>query len=577
VTPDHLKLVTLPSQLPALKLALKNAGAKANRKPSLVTATYYDSPDLKLRRQSLTLCVQEQGTRRIQGLRRFGSLGGGGTAGGEWWDPIAADRPDPTAGISGSRLRAIIDDGELCPLFKTQLRRTFHKVSTDPSFEITAALDEGQLCAASGNAAESVCELELELKRGDPAALYDVALRLLDTAPFQMETQSLPERGYRLMGAEFAAVTSKPLAFDASMTVEAVLQSVARECLGHLLRNEAAAISGDGEAVHQMRVASRRLRSMLSAVKSLLPVEQYRWLQEELRWLAGSLAPVRNWDVFATDLLAPVRSALPADANLEQLAAAAKQRRQAVYDTAREAIGSRRYVELMLKLSRWFASRAWRDQPASERSAPLFAPIGYVAPPLIERRWRQARKRSKRFAELSQEERHNVRIALKKFRYMTEFLGSLFNTREVNALMKRLKPLQEDLGHVNDVCTAQRLINEIECPADKDAAALSQQAGLVIGWHLRELTHTEARLRRDVRRFRNAKPFWRPASPVIAPAIVIDAASPSPSTQAIERRDVFVRGEGGQRQRMDAGREFGGEGLIDEPLARDAALAGEGG
>ena len=118
---------------------------------------------------------------------------------------------------------------------------------------------------------------------------------------------------------------------------------------------------------------------------------------------------------------------------------------------------------------------------------------------------------------------------------------------------------------------------EIDRPADKDATALSQQAGLVIGWHLRELTHTEARLRRDVRRFRNAKPFWRPAQPATAPVIVIDAASPSLSTQANGRRGVFVRGERGQRQRMDAGGEFGGEGLIDEPLARDAALASKGG
>ncbi len=511
---NQLKLVASPSQLPALKLALQNVGAKASRKSSLITSTYYDSPDLKLRQQSLSFCVREQGARRVQGLKRFGSVNGGGIASGEWWDPIAAERPDPTAAETGARLRAIVDNDELCPLFKTQTRRTFHKVGTDPSVVIAVALEEGQLCAGSGNATESVCELELELSRGDPAALYDTALRLLDTVPFRMETHSLLERGYRLTGGEFKAVTSKPLAFVPSMTVEAVLQSVARECAGHLLRNEPAAISGDPEAFHQMRVALRRLRSVLSAVKSMLPVEQYRWLQEELKWLAGSLGPVRDWDVFATELLAPIRSTLPQDANLTELAEAAKQRRQAVYDAAKEAILSRRYVELMLKLPRWFVSRGWRNQTASELSAPLFAPIANVAVPLIERRWRQARKRSKRFAELSQEERHRVRIALKKLRYMTEFLGSLFNVRGVNALMKRLKPLQEELGHLNDVGTAQRLIKEVDPPANKDAAAVSQQAGLVIGWHLCELTNSEARLRRDVRRFRNAKPFWQPRRPL---------------------------------------------------------------
>lgn len=529
MTVNQLKLAALPNQLPALKLALKNLGARTTRRPALLTRTYYDSPDFKLRQQSLSLCIQEQGTRRVQGLRRFGSVNGSGIGSGEWWDPISADRPDPMAAQTGSRLRAVVDDGELCPLFKTQLRRTFQKLSPDPAVEVAIALDDGQLHAANGTEPESVCEVELELTRGDPAALYDMALQLLDTTPFRMETQSLPERGYRLMGADFKAVMSKPVALEPSMTVEAVLQSVARECVRHLLRNEPAAIAGDAEAFHQMRVALRRLRSLLSAVKSMLSSAQYRWLREELKWLAGSLAPVRDWDVFATDLLAPVRSALPEGADLEQLAEAAKQRRLVVYRAAKEAIRSRRYVGLMLNLSRWFVSRGWRDQPASELSASLFAPIGNVATPLIERRWRRARKQSKRFAELSQEERHQVRIALKNFRYITEFLGSLFDARDFNALMKRLKPLQEELGHFNDVCTAQRLINEIESLTSKDATAFNLQAGLLIGWHLGDLTHSEAKLRRDVQRFRNAKPFWRAARPRIAPVIVIDAARSSPS------------------------------------------------
>jgi triphosphatase len=146
VAANHLKLVASPNQLPALKLALKNVGARAHRKPSLVTTTYYDSPDLKLRRQNLSFCVQEQGARRVQGLRRFGPpVNGGGVASGEWWDPIADERPDPTAAATGSRLRAILGDDELCPFFKTQLRRTFHKISTGSSFEIAVAVEEGQL------------------------------------------------------------------------------------------------------------------------------------------------------------------------------------------------------------------------------------------------------------------------------------------------------------------------------------------------------------------------------------------------------------------------------------------------
>jgi len=523
----QLKLVTLPSQLPALRLALEKGCAETAPESSLVTSTYYDSPDLKLWQQSLSLHVQEQNGRRVQIVKGIGSAAERDVVDGEWRDPIAADRPDLAAPETGPRLGAVAGD-ELRPLFKTQVRRTLFKVDPDPSVEIAAALEEGVVSAADGDAAEPVCELQLELNRGDPAFLYDMALRLLDAAPLRMVTQSGPERGYRLSGAELEAVTAKPLALKPSMTVETVLQSVGRECLGHLLCNEPAAFAGDAEAFHQMRVALRRLRSALATVRSMLPIEQYRWLREELKWLAGNLGPARDWDVFMADLLAPVQSALPEDANLRQLTNAAKQRRRAAYNVAKEAIESRRYAASMLKLARWFESRGWREQWASEHSAPLFAPIAEVAPPLIERRWRQARKRSKRFAKLSQDERHQARIALKKLRYMTEFLGGLFEADEVDALMERLKRLQQKLGYLNDVRTAQRLIKEIACPANDHSSELGQYAGMVIGWHFRGLTNSEANLRRNVRRFRKARPFWRSERGTVATVSVNGATKSAP-------------------------------------------------
>jgi inorganic triphosphatase YgiF len=432
------------------------------------------------------------------------------------------------AGETGPRWRAIVDGAELHPLFKTQMRRTFHKVSLNSTTEIVATLGEGRIDLGTGDTTEAVCELELELAQGDPPALYDLALRLLDAVPLRIETLDLAERGYRLSGVQSGAVTSKPILLKPSMSVETVLQSVAGDCVAHLLRNEPSAVSGDAVAFHQMRVALRRLRSVLSAVKSMLPVEQYRWLQGELKWLAVTLGPVRDWDVFAGHLIAPVQLALSEKVNLKQLAEAAKQRRKEVYNAAMEAIGSRRYVELLLKLNRWFMARSWRDQSASERSAPLFAAIANVAAPLIDRRWRRARKRSKRFAELPQEERHGVRIELKKLRYMIEFLGSLFDVEEVDALMRRLKLLQEELGHFNDVYTAQRIIAELASPAGNGVAEVSGQAGLVVGWHFRELTNLERRLRRDVRRFRNAKPFWRSTGPALVPVMLSEAAGSEP-------------------------------------------------
>jgi triphosphatase len=275
-----------------------------------------------------------------------------------------------------------------------------------------------------------------------------------------------------------------------------------------LLRNQPAALAGQPEGIHQMRVAARRLRAALSALKPMIPAEHYQWARDELKWLTAVLGSVRNWDVFASNLLQPVERALPVETDLKRLTEAAERRRTTAYVRAKEAIESQRYTATMLRLARWIEARGWRDQPASEQAALLFATIGDVAPGLIERRWRRTRKRSRQFRKLSQEQRHKLRIALKKLRYTIEFLESLFDDDEVKALGKRLKPLQEDLGHVNDVRTAHDLVEELSQHVNEGGSEISRAGGIVLGWHDRGLTDEEPKLRKNVRRLRRATPFW---------------------------------------------------------------------
>jgi CHAD domain-containing protein len=112
----------------------------------------------------------------------------------------------------------------------------------------------------------------------------------------------------------------------------------------------------------------------------------------------------------------------------------------------------------------------------------------------------------------SQQGRHQVRIALKKLRYTIEFLGGLFDADAVSAVLKPVKRLQEDLGRLNDIRTTQNLIKEVT----DDTGEISQYAGMVLGWHTRGLSDAEATLHRDIRRFRKAKPFWRPVLHAVA-------------------------------------------------------------
>jgi CHAD domain-containing protein len=193
---------------------------------------------------------------------------------------------------------------------------------------------------------------------------------------------------------------------------------------------------------------------------------------------------------------------------LKPLTEAAEQRRRAAYVCVKEVIESERYTATMLRMAQWFESRGWRDQPASEQAALLFATISDIAPGLMERRWRQTRKRSRQFAKLSPSQRHKLRIALKKLRYTMEFLEDLFDKEEVKALAKQLKPLQEDLGHMNDLKTAHELVDEVSRHINEGGSEISRAGGMVLGWHDRGLVDSEPGIRKEVRRLRRAKPFW---------------------------------------------------------------------
>src|SRR5262249_13145508 len=203
--------------------------------------------------------------------------------------------------VSGVQLNHIVAQDELRPLFQTLVRRTTIELEPQSATRIEAAIDEGEIRGVENGRVEPVSEIELEVKSGDPAVAYDLGLRLLEFAPLRIEARSKADRGYRLIAAPDAApsaVHAEPIVLNPSMTVETVLQTIGRRWIAHLLQNEAAVLVNNAEGVHQMRVATRRLRSALSAVRSMLPSEDYNRISGELKWLAAHFGSARSCDVF---------------------------------------------------------------------------------------------------------------------------------------------------------------------------------------------------------------------------------------------------------------------------------------
>jgi triphosphatase len=301
------------------------------------------------------------------------------------------------------------------------------------------------------------------------------------------------------------AVQPAPLEITPRQSGELVLECAGRGCLDHLARNTAAGCAGDAEGIHQMRVAVRRLRAVCSAFAPCLPPEPRRWASNELRWIAEMLGEARDLDVFASALLAPARAALPVSSEFERLARAIDLRRQSAHAAVREAITSTRYAGSVQALTNWFDGRGWR---ASGEVEELCRPIGELAPILLERCRRRAKKRSKRFVKQSDKERHQLRIALKKLRYAAELLGSLYDPAETRQFIERVKRLQDDLGEINDVRVGSDILASLAGPG-VPRTGIAYARRRILAWHKRRLAHHEPRLRRHLQQLIETKPFWR--------------------------------------------------------------------
>jgi triphosphatase len=477
---------------------------------------YYDTEDQRLRARGLAFRVRKDGRRYYQTLKS-NDAGGLAAYRGEWQNPLRSSEPDLALMPEGGKaaLDGALDTGELRPLFATHVQRTIRRIETTDqagdSTVIEAALDLGSIEA--NGASLPIAEVELELLEGSPEALYALALELDELAPLRLEARSKPARGYALAaGASPAWHKAEPPSLDPAATVAQAIQAILRNCLQQWGANEAAALDGrDPEGVHQMRVALRRLRSAFSLFGRLFDREQRARLSGDAKTIVSSLGPARDWDVFLGDLLAPVSAARPDDAGLARLAEAAHAARAEGYAQARAAIQAPSYTRYLLQLGHWIEACGWRAQ-ATERGAKwLDRPIVEFAAHLLGKRQRKALKLGRQFEQLSAEDRHKVRIALKKLRYATEFFETLYPKKGSKPYLTVLKDLQDRLGHLNDVAVAERLVGTLVGKTDRstDGDSVQWGGGLVLGWHARGVAEIEPATVRAWQEFAKLEPFWR--------------------------------------------------------------------
>jgi len=475
-------------------------------------SVYFDTAEFDLARLDLELRVRSTGQARLQTLKTRGKIRAGCFDRGEYETPVIGPAPDvaqlPAIELR-DRLQNAIAGKPLQAVFETDVERTTRRLRHGAN-DLVLDLDIGEV--RSGERSASICELELELKQGDPAYLYQLALELLDEVTLWPATESKAERGYALLiGAEPEPHKARPIELEPDASAEQALRVIVSDCLDQITTNQRPALeSRDPEAVHQLRVGVRRLRSALGVFRAALPPAQVAALAESLRGLGRVLGPARDLDVFTLELLRPLAARHPDDPGFRALLARAEQERDAARCATRAALRSNRYTRLVLQFGYWLAREAWREQPVSEASAQLFAPARDFAALALERRHRKVVRAARRLGESSAGQRHRLRIRAKKLRYASEFFRSLYPSRRTSRYVRRVERLQDLLGAMNDTANAVRLLPELLAGVDPAARRQAERAaGFVAGWDAHQDSRRPRKLARHVRAFRAGKPFWR--------------------------------------------------------------------
>jgi CHAD domain-containing protein len=163
-------------------------------------------------------------------------------------------------------------------------------------------------------------------------------------------------------------------------------------------------------------------------------------------------------------------------------------------------------TQFVLAVQGFIFRRAWRTALAPEDLGLLTSEGRLFGAAVLDRLMRRAVKRGRHLQRLTDEERHELRIALKNLRYSAEFFGNLFeNGKEHRAFLTLVAELQEDLGTHNDAVTARSFLEGLGLSLDGDTQFAS---GYLLGWYHHATGVADRHLIDKWKSFKKTDLFW---------------------------------------------------------------------
>jgi CHAD domain-containing protein len=282
--------------------------------------------------------------------------------------------------------------------------------------------------------------------------------------------------------------STKPsrIAISADDPVGAAAQNALKAGLVAVEFYEVAAREGEIEAIHQLRVANRRLRAAVELFANVLHGSRVNYLRRELHWLGNTAGATRESDV--TEQLMRKRSVRLDSASQDSLA------------PIFEELSSLRRVELA-KIGEMFSSKRYRmllERVASTplRKLPPTTLVRGTVTVMLRPIARTVRRTGGRLGpDSAPEEFHRLRIRTKRLRYALEMTDEMTGRRGRKAV-KRLTEMQDLLGSHHDAVIAIAWLRRFADTANAPPTALLAAGALIQSLHRLQIKLTSRSLER---------------------------------------------------------------------------------
>ena len=303
---------------------------------------YYDTADFALANGQVALRIRRDGEQLIQTLKSKGASVAGLSERNEWdWyiesDHLVLNHLDDSCWPESLRE---LDKEQLKAVFRTDFKRQFAELRWQRGgveTVVEVALDQGLVIA--GEQQEDICEIELELREGDPAALLELALELASDVPLMPCDISKAERGYRLFDANSYSVAAEPAELNVDMPLDDALTAIAWQLLGNSQRlAEQYRFNGHWKLLEQWLQQLVSLRALLSSLGQAAPRVSSSTLRAQLDVL------IDDW-----------RAHILAGAEEQSVREATPQ------EFAKELSGTR-WGLFSLQMALWLQNKQWQDK-----------------------------------------------------------------------------------------------------------------------------------------------------------------------------------------------------------------------